>query len=332
MQCGVAVFFAVLIAVLGVTPAAKAAQNVTIALSAPVLYYGAFFIAAQKGYFAEQGLDVQFIFDGGAISTAALLSGSIDGSGSPASALTAILRGGPLRIVMVFNDSPPYKIWATSDIHSLADLKGKTIGIGTRGDSNEIAVRLALKAAGVPADSVSYIPLGAPSNREAAFASGTLPAVVLDTGDVVAMQDRGLLKSQHMIADLSGMVRMPMTGLAVPEKLLSGDPTLLTKMVRAIVEGARYLRAFKNESVAIVGKYQKADMLHADGAEYDEFMRSITRDDSVGDALIASDLDVRTGLLGIDKTTIPPIGKIYDFHIARAVNAELDAAHWKPKR
>jgi ABC-type nitrate/sulfonate/bicarbonate transport system substrate-binding protein len=242
------------------------------------------------------------------------------------------LRGGPLRIVMVFNDSPPYKIWATSDIHSLADLKGKTIGIGTRGDSNEIAVRLALKAAGVPPDSVSYIPLGAPSNREAAFASGTLPAVVLDTGDVVAMQDRGLLKNQHMIADLSGMVRMPMTGLAVPEKLLSGDPTLLTKMVRAIVEGARYLRAFKNESVAIVGKYQKADMLHADAAEYDEFMHSITRDDSVGDALIASDLDVRTGLLGIDKTTIPPIGKIYDFHITRAVNAELDAAHWKPKR
>lgn len=331
MQRGVAVFFAALIAVLGATPAARAAQIVQIALSAPVIYYGAFFVAAQKGYFAEQGLDVRFIFDGGAISTAALLSGSIDGSASSASALTAILRGGPLRIVMVFNDSPPYKIWATSDIHSLADLKGKAIGIGTRGDSNEIAMRLALKAAGVPVDSVSFTPLGAPSNREAAFASGTLPAVVLDTGDVVAMQDRGLLKGDHMIADLSGMVRMPMTGLAVPEKLLSGDPKLLTKLVRALVKGARYLRAFKSESVAILGKYQKTDISHADNAEYDEFMGSITPDDSVGNDLIASDLDVRAGLLGIDKATIPPIGKIYDFHIVRAVNAELNAAHWKPK-
>jgi len=61
---------------------------------------GAYFVAAQKGYFTEEGLDVEFVFSGGGTSTPALISGSIQGSASGSSAISAIMKGAPLRVVL----------------------------------------------------------------------------------------------------------------------------------------------------------------------------------------------------------------------------------------
>jgi ABC-type nitrate/sulfonate/bicarbonate transport system substrate-binding protein len=120
---------------------------------------------------------------------------------------------------------------------------------------------------------------------------------------------------------------------AVAEELLYGNPALAKKIVRAIVKGVRYEKAFKNETVAIVGKYQKpVAHPHASEVEYEYFMHASTRDLTFANDLIAADLAVRADLIGLPKDKIPPIEKIYDFTLARTINAELDAAHWKPSR
>jgi NitT/TauT family transport system substrate-binding protein len=292
----------------------------------------AYFVAAQKGYFAAEGLDVEFVFAGGGTATPALLSGTVDGSASGAAALTAILRGAPLRVILVFTDSPTFKLWGTSDIHTLADLKGKSVGVATRGDTFEIATRLALAGAGIPPDSVGFTPLGFASGIGAAIESGALPAVVLSTASAVKMQDLGQLKKAHVVADYYGKVHMPWNGLAVSEKLLYGDPALAKKIVRAIVKGARYMRVFKSEAVAMVGKYQQTTNAHATALDYDELVRALTPDLTSKDEFLESDLGVRAAMLNMPSDQIPPLDKVYDFAIVRAVNAELNASHWKPVR
>jgi NitT/TauT family transport system substrate-binding protein len=314
-------------------PAAAAAQKITITVPSTDPDQGSFFIAAQKGYFAAEGLEVEFVYAGGGIATPGLLSGSVDGSASSASALTAILRGAALRVILVFEDSPPYEVWAAPDVHTLADLKGKSVGIATRGDTFEIAMRLALIAAGLPGDAVSYTPLGTGGVAPAALESGALPAVVIAPEEAITMQDRGFFKNAHMIADFSGKVHMPFAGFAVAEKLLYGNPVLAKKIVRAIVKGVRYEKAFKAETVAIVGKYQKpVAHPHASEVEYAYFIHASTRDLTFSNDLIAADLAVRADLIGLPKEKIPPIDKIYDFSLVRAINAELDATRWKPSR
>jgi ABC-type nitrate/sulfonate/bicarbonate transport system substrate-binding protein len=330
MKRGGALLLMALAAAWGRTPAAAAAQKIKITLPTSDADNAAFLVAVQKGYFSAEGLDVELVFAGGGTATPGLLSGTIDGSASSASALTAILRGAPLRIVLVFNQTPTYKIWAIPDIRTLADLKGKSIGIATRGDTLEIASRLALQAAGIPPDSVGFTPLGFAASIGAAFETGALPAVVLSTGRAVAMHEAGQLKTAHVIADFFGNVHMPYNGFAVTEKVLYGDPALAGKMVRAIVKGARYVRAFKSATIAIIGTFQKDPNPQASGVEYDEFTRAITRDYTVGNDVIASDLIVRAGLIGVTKESIPPLDRIYDFSLVRAVNRELDASHWRP--
>jgi NitT/TauT family transport system substrate-binding protein len=314
----------------GLNRPAEAAQKVKISVPGVQGVGAAFYIAQDKGYFAGEGLEPELVVTGGGIATPALMAGSIDGSASSASALTAILRGAPLRIALVFEERSQYQVWGTLDIRTLADLKGKSVGIQTRGDSLEIATRLALQGANVPPDSVGYTPLANGANLGAALENGALPAVLLSPNQIVQMHNLGQLKNAHMIADFYEKVRMPVAGFAMSEKLLYGDPVLAKKMVRAVIKGARYEKAFKNPSLAIISKFEKDADPAGMSVEYDELMRVFTRDFTVNNDLVASDLAVRAALMGLSRDQVPPVNKIYDFSIVRAVNAELDAGRWKP--
>jgi len=326
-----AFLFAAYIAVALAVPAG-AAQSIKITLPTVTPADAAYFVAAQKGYFAAEGLDVEFVFAGGGAAVPALISGTVDGSASGAAALTAILRGAALRVVLVFTESPAYQVWAQPDIHTLADLKGKTVGVNTRGDTFEIAMRLALQAAGIPPDSVGYTPVGFGSQVSAAFDSGALAAAIITPGLVGDMHDLGQFKNAHLIADFYGKIHMPWNAFAMSEKTLYGDPVLAKKMLRAIVKGARYMKVFKSQAIAMTEKYQKTINIKGDETDYDEFIQELTPDWTVGNELIVSDLNVRAGLINLPKDQIPPVAKIYDFSLVRTINAELDASHWKPAR
>jgi ABC-type nitrate/sulfonate/bicarbonate transport system substrate-binding protein len=328
----VGAFLCVVVSVAMLAVPANAAQSIKITVPTVTPADAAYFIAAQKGYFAAEGLDVEFVFAGGGTAVPALMSGTVDGSASGAAALSAILRGAPLRVVLVFTESPAYQVWAQPDIHSLADLKGKNVGVNTRGDTFEIAMRLALQAAGIPPDSVGYTPVGFGSQVSAAFDSGALSAAIITSGNVIQMRQLGQFKNAHMIADFYGKVHMPWNAFAMSEKVLYGNPVLAKKMLRAIVKGARYMKVFKSEAIAMTEKYQKDINLSADQADFTEFLSELTPDWTIGNDLVASDLGVRAGLLNVPKDQIPPIAKVYDFGLVRSINAELDASHWKPTR
>jgi len=323
--------FLALPAFLAVARAAQAAQSIKITVPTQTVADSAYFAALQKGYFAAEGLDVEFVFAGGGVATPAIISGTVDGSASGSAALSAILRGAALRIVLVFTASPAYQVLAQPDIHSLADLKGKAVGVNTRGDTFEIAMRLALQAAGLSPDSVTYAPVGFGDAVGAAFDSGALAAVIVSPGTTIEMREQGALKNAHMIADFYGKVHMPWNSFVVSEKLLYGDPVLAKKMLRAIVKGARFSKAFKAQTIGFTKAYeQQTFSQRGSELDYDEFIQELTPDWTVGDGLIRSDLIVRAGLLNFPKDQIPPISKVYDFSLVRAINAELDAARWKP--
>lgn len=317
-------------AVLTVQPA-RAAQKLKITIPATESNEAAYFIAQEKGYFAAEGLDVEFVYAGGGTATPALMSGTVDASASSASALSAIVRGADLRIVLVFQDTPNYQLWASPEIRSLSDLKGKTIGIATRGDTFEIGTRLALQSAGISPDAVGYSPLGFSSAIAAALVSGALPAVVLDSTDSDRMRDSGQFKNDHVVFDYYRKVKMPYNGMVVSGKFLTGSPDVLKSLLRALVKGSRYFKTFKTQSIAITAKYQKTPPdPHAASVDYDNMLKSMSPDLAVPDDLTRSDVDLRAQLNNVPKDQVPPLGKIYDFGPLRAATAQINAERWKP--
>ena len=309
---------------------AGAAQTLHFTIPSIQLFEAPYLVAEAKGYFAEQGLDVQFVTANGGVATPALMSGSVDASASSASALTAIMKGAPLRIVLVQQNRPVYQLWSTRpDIRALADLKGKQVAVETRGGSDEIAARIAFQAAGMNPDDVTYFPLG--TANAASAISGQLPAFVLATSDISQLRVAGLLGKAHLVLDYAKIEQMPQNGLAVSQKLITDNPALLDKMLRAIVKGLLYARAYKQQTIDIIVKAGSTASVAAIAADYEQYMATVTPRLEVSTDVAKADLDVHATLLAMPRDQEPPLDQIYNFAPLRAAEAEVSASGWKPK-
>ena len=93
---GAAVSIAVLAMAVSPSPAA---DKVKMSIAATSANYAPYFVALEKGYLTEEGFDVEIVKAGGGTATPAQLSGEIEFNTSGATALSAILKGAPLKLV-----------------------------------------------------------------------------------------------------------------------------------------------------------------------------------------------------------------------------------------
>src|SRR3954454_8165978 len=156
---------------------AAAAGGETVKVTYPTLTssFIFFFSALSKGYYTDEGITPEVVEAAGGVATPALVSGNVQFSTSGSAALSIIMKGAHLKVLLVGEDRPSWQIWTTRpEIKTLADLKGQQIGVLSRGDTGEVAIRYALKAAGLPADYVSFTPMGsALGTRMAVVRSGS---------------------------------------------------------------------------------------------------------------------------------------------------------------
>ena len=321
-------------AALALASASAAAEptKVKMSVTSPAATSSPYYIAIDKGYFAAEGLDVSIVAAGGGVAIPAMISGSVDFSMSAAVSISAIMRGAALRVIFTMADRPPYQLWATQpEIKTLADLKGKQVGIISRGDTFEIAMRIALRDAGLPQDFVGYTALGPGTTpRQAAVASGSLPGVILSTGDAAPFKGTPVLAHAHVLVDMEKSIRMPYTGVATSERMLTSNPELVKHFLRAVMKGVLYMRAYKEQTVDIVLKADPTAKRVAIAADWDDLMPTLTSDGTAPEALIRKDLEIRAALIDMPESKIPPVNRFYDYGPLRAVQAELRASGWKP--
>ena len=86
------------------------AEDVTVSFASLGAAYMDHLVAIERGYMAEEGLSVKIIRSGGGSATQTLLSGQLHFSSSAGSALSAALRGGPVKIVYTNQSRPTYKL------------------------------------------------------------------------------------------------------------------------------------------------------------------------------------------------------------------------------
>ncbi len=175
-------------------PAAGPAASPTAAASPVKVQLGqvggisdaAFFIAKDKGYFREQGIEVEVQrFDSAARMVAPLGTGQLDvGGGAPsAGLLNAIARDVPLKIVADKGNMAPghgyeamvvnKKLWDTGKIKTAADLKGKTIAISARDISPEVTLDTFLRTGGLTIKDVNVVTMAHADMRNA-LANGSI--------------------------------------------------------------------------------------------------------------------------------------------------------------
>lgn len=304
--------------------AAAAEEKVRFSVAAITGSYMDEFVAIEKGYHREEGLAVEMIRAGGGIATQALIGGDLHFSTSAGSALSAMLRGAEIKVVYTNIDRPGYQLWsARPEIKSLKDLIGKKIGVTSRGDTQELSVRLLLRKHGINANAVAYIAVGFGGTRLAALQAGTVDAVPLGAGDFAQLKDA----KGHMLGDTEKEIRFAYVGLAVSSRLLSRQPNLVERFLRAVIKGREYARRYREQTIPILGKYTQRKR-EFNELDYDSTLPVLTAEGWVSDDILKEDVAMRAELVGVS----PPAdyGKFFDYGIVRKIYGDLKRTGWKP--
>jgi NitT/TauT family transport system substrate-binding protein len=141
--------------------------------------YGPMFLARDKGFFKENGLDVELqIIEDAALYMAAIAAGKLDGN---ASTIDEIMKyRSPdfcFKAVVALDDSHGGDgVLVQKDVNSLADLKGKAVGMN-EGSVSQFWFNILLKREGMTEKDLQITNMTA-DDAAAAFIAGQIPAAV----------------------------------------------------------------------------------------------------------------------------------------------------------
>ena len=216
--------------------------------------------ALNMGYFEEMGLNVTLTeFQGGPAEIAAMASGDIDISQIGHGAHALCIEG-QAKIFHLDCTSLADAVVANTEkgINSIADLKGKTIGVSS-GTSAEIILNLALASAGLTQDDVTLTEMDA-NGMVTAMVSGGVDACATWSPSTMtianALGDKALTLATNN--DYVDQVTFP-SSFITTEKFANENHDVLVRFSRALLKAQDYRAANIEEVAKWVAKQCKAD-------------------------------------------------------------------------
>ena len=246
------------------SPAAMAASDkdkVTIAVGGKNLfYYLPLTIAERKGFFKEEGVNVEIIdFAGGSKALQAVVGGSADVV-SGAYEHTISLQGKKqFFTAFVQQARAPQIVLAVStktmpNYTSIADLKGKKIVVTAPGSSTNMVASFVLDGAGLKSTDVSFVGVGAGAGAVAAMRAGQIDAIsnldpVISTlekdGSIKVVTDTRKIEATRKLFGGD----MPAGCLYASEEFLKKYPKAAQSLTNAIVKANRWIAKASAEDV-----------------------------------------------------------------------------------
>ena len=207
-----------------------------------------YIIARDRGLFREEGLEPELIFIKAAQTVPAMLAGGIDFGTATGTAVAAAVSGVDVRIVFALTDKPSFDLIAAPSITSVQQLRGKKLGITAYGALAEILARQILIAHKMPADQVTFLPMGTSDVTYLALKAGTIDATMLQIPQNFLAEDEGFRK----LASGADVYRAVQGGLTTTRATIADRPELVTKMIRATQRSLRLIRNDKKYALEFI--------------------------------------------------------------------------------
>jgi NitT/TauT family transport system substrate-binding protein len=199
-----------------------------------------YFVAKERGFFREEGLEVELILMQAIQTIQATLGGSTQFASATGSAVSAAVSGADMRVILAVTDRPSFDLISQPEIMSIQQLRGKKIGSGGVGSLAEILARRILIANNIRPEEVAILATGPTHVTYAALKARVIDAAPLQIPLTFIAQDEGFRK----LASAGDVYRSVQGGLATTRAMLKEQPELVTKVVRAML---RAIRLFKSD-------------------------------------------------------------------------------------
>ena len=292
-------------------------QKVTISYSSSGITSIEFFIAKEKKFFQEEGLEPLLIQMSANTAIAAGVTGELNGLSSIGSAIRAIQRGAPLRVVSVSLRRPIFWLVSRPEYRSVKDLKGKVLATATIGGSQHTAARKMISLGGLDPDKdLTTIAGGEESRHLQSLVSNTVQVSAISPPWVLLARDKYKMNVLDSAVDKYASIQ---NGLAVGVKTLQEKPDLVKKLLRAKAKAARYFEQNEREVSEMLAKMWNTDLptaLESYRLSKPAFtVTGIPTEEEIKEYLV---LDAQ--ILKLPQP-VPP-SSVFDFTIQREVNKE----------
>ena len=239
----------------GSGPGGQPSQETTLAMGyIPNVQFTPFYVAVEKGYFAYEGLDIEF--DYGWETDLLKLVGSDELHFAIASGDQVILaQSQELPVVYVMNWYRRFPVCVMSlaekGIRSPADLLGRRVGTPVSYGASYIGWRALLDTTGLDERQIELVTIG--YNQVAALTTGQVDAALCYAmNEPVQMRAAGEAIDIMYVADYANLIS---NGLITNEKSIRERPELVQGMVRAALRGIAYTVEHPDEAFEIALKY-----------------------------------------------------------------------------
>jgi NitT/TauT family transport system substrate-binding protein len=244
-------------AVLFLSPAVVEAEKFVIAWSAVSALNSPFWVMHDMGFLKHEGLDMELVYIASSPTVArATLAGDIVLSGANSQVIVdAGLNGADLVAIGAITNVVAFYVMAAPEIKTVADLKGKVVGVTRFGASTDFGMRMLLAKYGLEAaKDVPLIQIGGMPELTAALTKRTVFAAPMSQPMVYLAQQAGM----RMIANLAKEeIPFMHIGLTTSKKWVREHRAEAKAFIRAHARAIHFMHTHKEETRAIFARYTK---------------------------------------------------------------------------
>ena len=251
----------------------KKLEHIVLAQSTEGFLWSPIYIAKDKGFFEQEGLDVEVVVTGGGSKVmAAVIGGSAQvGATALSSAMDATKKGKTVMSFASLMNQYASNVVIKADIakkngvtdkstldEKVKALKGLKIGITSPGSGSDKLVRVLLEKAGLKPDSdVQLVPLGENSAMMSAFKQNKIDAFALSspTAETAVAEGNGMLLinlSKGEVPELNGICYI---SLVANKDSLQKNPELYKKVYHAITKAEEFTAKDKAGAKEVLKKH-----------------------------------------------------------------------------
>ena len=307
-----------LTACVGLYSPARALESIVIAYPTTSSQFTPLWFTRDVGLYEKYGLDGKLVFiQGGSVLLQAMLAGQAQAAqNGVAETVTAILRGGDVRMLGVTAKIFPYSLIAAKNIKGAKDLVGGRIAINRVGDVSAYGSQLALRKLGLnPDKDVTMLQVGGSPQRLAALQSGSVQAAAMDFMSGLRLAKLGF----PVLVQLN--LNYPYLGPVVSGKVLRETPALAEAFIKSYVEGIARFKRNREEGIKALGHYMKSNETEILNKAYEFIANEFYAENLEPDARSFQDLMDEIGEREplAKKATIP---QVFDLTIAHKLAKE----------
>ena len=260
-----AVFIVILLAVPGWSSPARAQETVRIAVSVRNVVLMPYYFAKDKGFFDRENLRAEIIQIRSNLQVAGVASGELDFMSGVGTAIDAMRKGAPLKVLGVLYRAPLFSLIGSPALPSAKSLQGKKVGVSRIGSESHNAAVWMLTQSGVDVRKVTFIQTGSTIVSMIGLQQNSLDASVLSppfTGEMVAQGFKVLAKT-------SDVAEAPFNGMVTSHEQLRRRPERIRKTLKALLESFRRIKQDRPGSVEYIRQSFKVSARIAENS-YDE--------------------------------------------------------------